>query len=790
MKKLFYYMIVAVLFSSTCYSYGIVTNTATRDSLSIPFYILDSLGRPVDDATGDSVFITIISPGGAEVYQDSMLFTDGRIIETAIEDYGNAYVLMDRVSDLDGSSTADGVFTYLLLVHDQSLGLQTPYCGQFQIINTTLESALDSIGLTYNAVDAVRDSVQYCITATGFATSGALSTVDGIVDNILLYTDGDGSDGIDADINTISTAITAMRDSLQYCVTATGFSTHSESDVWSVATRRLTELDEDNTTIDLNGSTIGTVGNVTNMDQATMVQTTAKASLDSIMNAISADTSNGGIFSQLIRQVNDIVTSGVTVSDKTGFSLTDGAYGVLADSVWQALLNQYTGVPGSAGDVLYDSLDALVSSAGGTASISDADMGSIADSVWQALANQYTGTPGSFGDVLYDSIDIKLSTISGGSSPWSSNQVDSVMSLSFRSGSNYSDFMADVSGLALEASVTAIRDSVQYLVTASINFDDYTGTISDAQVDNITVTAGTVSDKTGYSLSDGAYGVLTDSVWQALLANYTGTPGSVGDVLYDSIDAQISSAGGVASISDADMGAIIDSLFNRLVSDTLTGTYMSELISGVGSSGCSGNGAYSIYVRILDTAGSDSPVPGVMVYANNTSESLSNPWEAITNSEGYALFTLTDSAKLLFNGYGYASVDSLINATALDTIVLSTYSSTSGMTNVYGNILKFNRSPYDSAIVEFTLVAEPGDSIVYVGDSMIVQTYIIDTADVNGRFDIPVLAISTLSSGADTLYYKIRVKDKYGAIIPRYRDIKFHVPDTSSIAFTDLTRWE
>lgn len=38
---------------------------------------------------------------------------------------------------------------------------------------------------------------------------------------------------------------------------ATGFSTHSASDIWSVATRSLTILDEDSTTIDLDGSDVG-----------------------------------------------------------------------------------------------------------------------------------------------------------------------------------------------------------------------------------------------------------------------------------------------------------------------------------------------------------------------------------------------------------------------------------------------------------------------------------------------------------------------------------------------------
>lgn len=288
------------------------------------------------------------------------------------------------------------------------------------------------------------------------------------------------------------------------------------------------------------------------------------------------------------------------------------------------------------------------------------------------------------------------------------------------------------------------------------------------------------------SLSNANMGAIADSVWQALLAQYSAVPGSAGDVLLDSIDALVSSAGGVANISDADMKAIIDTLFNRLVSDTVSATYLSQLLR---QSTGAGFGAYSIFVRILDTAGADSPVPGVMVYANNTAEDLTNPWEAITNSAGYAEFKLSDSAKLIFNGYGYAAVDSLIKAIALDTIVLSTYSSTAGKANVYGNIIRNSGQPYDSAIVEFALIASPEDSVIYIGDTLVMQTFSADTADINGRFDLAIYAIPNLTSGADTLFYKITVRDKRGRKINRYSGISFHVPDTSSVAWSTLPRW-
>jgi len=56
-------------------------------------------------------------------------------------------------------------------------------------------------------------------------------------------------------------------------------STHSAADVWAVATRILTALDEDSTTIDLNGSTVGIVTTVTN---AVSVTGTVDADIESV----------------------------------------------------------------------------------------------------------------------------------------------------------------------------------------------------------------------------------------------------------------------------------------------------------------------------------------------------------------------------------------------------------------------------------------------------------------------------------------------------------------------------
>jgi len=150
MKRLLLLLILVGMSPAANAGYmGIVDRTATRDTLAIPFQFLDSLGEAVDDATNDSVYIMVWSPGGTEVFRDSMLATDGSITSSAWEDFagGDHYTYNERISILDGSSSADGVFTYQLVTWDNSLSLQTHYYGSFQIVNDVLESSLDDATL-------------------------------------------------------------------------------------------------------------------------------------------------------------------------------------------------------------------------------------------------------------------------------------------------------------------------------------------------------------------------------------------------------------------------------------------------------------------------------------------------------------------------------------------------------------------------------------------------------------------------------------------------------------------
>ena len=166
MKRLLVWLVLCLTIPGALNAFGIVNRTATRDTLSIPFQVLDSLAKPVDLAGGDSVYVTVFSPGGTVVFKDSMAYDDASLKSYDWEDFngGKHYAYTEQVSVLDGSSTADGVFTYILVVDDNTgADLITPVHGYFQIINSNFESGLDSAGLAAERSGRALDSLHLII---------------------------------------------------------------------------------------------------------------------------------------------------------------------------------------------------------------------------------------------------------------------------------------------------------------------------------------------------------------------------------------------------------------------------------------------------------------------------------------------------------------------------------------------------------------------------------------------------------------------------------------------------
>jgi hypothetical protein len=88
--------------------------------------------------------------------------------------------------------------------------------------------------------------------------------------------------------------------------------------------------------------------------------------------------------------------------------------------------------------------------------------------------------------------------------------------------------------------------------------------------------------------------------------------------------------------------------------------------------------------------------------------------------------------------------------------------------------------------VKFKAVPYPGDSLIYKGDTVVTQTIVEDTANAYGYVSIPLIANANYTS-PDSTYYQVSIYNRYGQLLER----PFYciVPDTTSIAITDLTKW-
>lgn len=89
-------------------------------------------------------------------------------------------------------------------------------------------------------------------------------------------------------------------------------SSHTAADVWAVATRKLTELDEDNTTIDLNGTTIGTVTNVSDKTGYAL----SASGVDAIWDEVQSGHTTSGTFGKYLdAQVSLVSGDSISVQD-------------------------------------------------------------------------------------------------------------------------------------------------------------------------------------------------------------------------------------------------------------------------------------------------------------------------------------------------------------------------------------------------------------------------------------------------------------------------------------------
>jgi hypothetical protein len=222
-------------------------------------------------------------------------------------------------------------------------------------------------------------------------------------------------------------------------------------------------LDEDSTTLDLDGTTIGTVTTATTATNVTTVNGLAN-------NVITTASINDGALTKADHHAD--------------------FWQALRDTVWDADSTTYANDAGS----MAKAASATGAAAGG---ISEADMWTMLDTVRNA---NFPALDSIMRDVLGDT----LATFND------STELDGM----FRDA--IGDTFNNVSGAVtvnLDNATGTLSDAQVDAITVITDLDASTGTLSDAQVDNITVTAGTVSDKAGYALSAAGNQSVADSVW-------------------------------------------------------------------------------------------------------------------------------------------------------------------------------------------------------------------------------------------------------------------------------------
>lgn len=272
---------------------GIVRNATSsqngQDSISIPLFVLDSAGNRVPiDTAADWGYIVVRYPNGTKAASDSFMIrgtNTAKIVKDAAEFGGLLqYSYRKQISDLDGTPT-NGIYSFEVNTRDSSAKLWTVVkIGEFQLYQTTtFAAANDSFTNAIkdaNKVNFKDNAIGVKLAATGSDADTGIAGLKTKQTTIAGYTDDIGVAG--AGLTAVRLGVRGLESDTSFATTkAKIYSLSAGSGVtlaqldsvldlfvsgdslvtliWNAASRTLTALDEDGTTIDLNGSAVGSV---------------------------------------------------------------------------------------------------------------------------------------------------------------------------------------------------------------------------------------------------------------------------------------------------------------------------------------------------------------------------------------------------------------------------------------------------------------------------------------------------------------------------------------------------
>lgn len=812
MKKIILYSIIfACLPFTVGWSYGIVDNTSTRDTLSIPFAPLDSLGNAVDLASGDSVYIVVFSPGGTVVFKDSMAYNDASIKSYDWEDYtgGKAYVYTERVSVLDGASSAKGVFTYMLEVHDKTgAALKTRYQGHFQIVTSTLESSLDSAAYAQKALRPTTIGRTLDVTTTGEAgvdfsnIAGSLDAAEIGTDAITaakIATDAIGASEIAANAIGASEIATGAIDADAIATSAI--------DSTKIAAEAIGASELASNCMGANQLAANCIGSsefANNAITASVIATNAIAADEIGSNAIDADAIADGA-----------IDAGAIASNAiTALKIADNAIGAL--------------------EIAADAI--------GASELATTAVDEIADGTW----NEDTTGHYNVGTYGYEA------TGGGAGSPWSTAQRDSVLnalidshigdkcwidgsytprgyldaSISSRSDLTTSDNIGINWGDIINMQSTAPNVSVKNISGSEAAADSLelmmTGSTFELKLKRFAIEGANGTNASFFvsntSAVAGATGVFFDAVQghglscRAQHADYSGIYGTGGSGIeaigtYHDFDGDLFGTVNSVIIDISSNLIYADSIANRVLEDsshyqgeggsddsasiarwvwntpqdnhTLSGTfgkYLDTEISGVSS----GSGLYSYDIVVIDST-NEQIIPGVNITVRNINQTALIA-VGTTDNQGSIGFNLDADSFLVISfspGYIFDSFDTLIvSGPGVDTILGYRFDPgdppNPDLCRLYGHLYDVSGNPEVGATITAWL-----PSGVSRADDAIVSPFRVETnSDSTGYFYIDLIPSTDLSP--DTAAYEITVTRSDGTIL-RERVL---VPDQSNWLLT------
>ncbi|MCK9324718.1 MAG: hypothetical protein M0P69_04400 [Bacteroidales bacterium] len=292
------FLLIAVK-SSEGLTQNILVNTVLKEKAdSIEGYVDDLETRFTADRAG---YLDNLNVTGTLAHSDDAATYKA----TGFSTHSAADVLNVDVSGYSGAGYAG---TYLKTLYDEkgnwltATGFSTHSAADVANVNISAYSGVGYLG-TY--LKNLYDNQGDWATATGFSTHSAANVVTAMqavagdfkATGFSTHAAGDvwsvatraltdktdfslSSAGItaiwDKDVSAYTgakagTYLKNLYDNQSNWLTATGFSTHSAADVWAVATRALTELDEDNTTIDLDSTTVSASASISESDMNSIV---------------------------------------------------------------------------------------------------------------------------------------------------------------------------------------------------------------------------------------------------------------------------------------------------------------------------------------------------------------------------------------------------------------------------------------------------------------------------------------------------------------------------------------